>query len=727
MKFKWIRLICAIVICAGFHSCLAEKLLSAGVELPKQTRMTSMCLQGDNLFAYNAMDDQLYRVRLADGCVDAFSIWPDDAGAHDAVLCVGDELCAIEVDYTDVNGRDSYAGARLSRWSIAGESLVRTEIMPMDLSDFMEDGGFQDVLPNPCRAIRSDGCCYLFIQRYAEPCGEIYRFSDSGKAERLGIEDCKRIVAVRDGRILYLSAAGEHTLAQVFDADKERTSTLLEIPASFSVACFDAEAQRLCYVAESVYQLSSADPNSAELLAGKPFPVCSFIFRSGEKLILGSNEQIAVLTAGEADASQILRVAGYVREEIVSRFSAENPSAVLQTDVPFDASQIISSTLTQDSDVDIYIINAQNNQNFVSLRDRGFCPPLTQAAARKFADSMYPEVRKEFLDGEGRICALPDYAATGIALGVDARLWAQLGFGALPETWEQFFDFLETDWAAYNHENADVRLLEYSSAEETRSALFYALKAGYECYRREADTPTAYGTPLYQGLIERLLAIDFDSFQYADDGSVPCLFTDWFQPTPSLLQINLDEGVEFLPLSLDGAHAPKVVLYPSVAFINPYSKNPDLAQKLMGMLAEEMDGEWKTVYLQDYDTPVKSENYDDLVKRYAEEIESAKARLENAEPADRPALELQLQACEQACQKGMRTIAYRVSAEAIQSYRDLVAKAGLMIAYEGGVIADKIDEQLDSLGEQVLQGQISVEQFTAALDRIQVQAEKEGQ
>lgn len=728
MKLKWLTLICAIVICIGFHTCLAERLLlSAGAELPKQTRMTSMSLQGENLFAYNAMGDQLYRVQLADGRVDAFSIWADDTGAHDAVLCVGDELCAIEVDYVDDNGRDSYAGARLSRWSVEGESVVRSEIMPVDLSDFMEDGGFQDVLPDPCRAIWSDGCCYLFIKRNTELYGEIYRFSDSGRAERLDAANCKRIVAVKDGRVLYLSDAGEHTLLQVYDEEKARTSTLMEIPASFSVACFDAEAQTLSYVAESIYQLSSANPDSAELLAAKPFSVCSFIFRSGDKLILGSNEQIALLPCGEADASQILRVSGYVSEETIARFNAENPSAVLQTDIYFNDSQIISSILTQDSDVDVYVLGSQDNQNFVSLRDRGFCPPLTAAAAQNFADALYNEVRAEFLDGEGRICALPDYATTSSGLGVNRRLWAELGFGALPETWDQFFDFLETDWAAFSRDNANVRLLAYPSAEETRSVLFSALKSSYECYRHEADTPTTYSTPLYQRLIERLLAIDFDSFQYIDDGTAPWLFEEGFTSTPTLLQTSLDEGVEFLPLSLDGVHRPRVVLYPSVTFINPYSKNLDLAQKFMGALAEEMDGEWKTVYLRDYDTPVKSEDYDKLVKRYAEEIEAAKAQLENAEPADRPALEQQLQACEQACEKGMRTIAYRVSAEAIQNYRKLIDATGLMIAYQGGVVADKIDDQIASLGEQILHGQINAEQFTAALDRIQVQAEKEGQ
>lgn len=717
--------------CLTFAAALAETtLFSAGSEFPQDARLSSATIHGDCLFVYEERHQTLYQFSLTDGSSCAYPIWNDAAdGAawHEAKLCTGDDLCAIEVEYAQQNGRLSYKGAQVVKWTVDGNNLRRADAIPIDLSDFVEDAGFQDVLPNAFRPVWTDACRCIFVQRTNAPYGELYSVSASGKLDRLSADEVSTIISVKGSRILFSNNQESRTLIQTLDIAKGKINTLVEFPYSVRRVCYDVAANELYYVTDAVHRLSTRNPDDATTYVGNPFSECTDLLCKDGKIIYCGTQQLAILSPVSEQEARTLNFAGSIIDNaFLSDFQAKNSAVLLRQGELMSEKQIITNILTQNSDVDLYELMPDANQIYPSLRSRGFCPALTTGAPQSFADALYPEIRGEFLDDNGRVCALPTSYRTSIALGVNINLWNQLSFGGLPKTWSQFFDFLENQWADYSRNNAGERLLSYDNAEDTRSAIFYALKADYESYHSRTDTPNEFSTPIYQSLLKRLLSIDFNAFQYSDDVSSQPLLTDWFNLTPEGMKIAYISSTEYLPLSIDGVAQTQITLHPGLVFINPYTKNMEDAQAFMECLAENMNGKLRIALQPDYCTPVKSEDYDSIVEMYTREDESLRAQLESADAAQRTELSQMIEDNMAAYQESIRTLAYSVAQEDITAYKALATSIGMRIIYKSRQISESLD-QLGDLGEQVMQGQISVEQYTSELDRIQVQSEKEGQ
>lgn len=184
--------------------------------------------------------------------------------------------------------------------------------------------------------------------------------------------------------------------------------------------------------------------------------------------------------------------------------------------------------------------------------------------------------------------------------------------------------------------------------------------------------------------------------------------------------------VRDLPLSIDGVGHTKIAYHPGLAFINPYSQNLEAAQRFMGYLAEHMSGEVKVALLKDARTPVKSEIYDRICQDYLLEAEALNAQLEGADAERQAELRERIAENERNFEENIRGGGYRVSPEAVSAYKELVASTGLTFLFDSTTASDAFSQMVE-FGNQLLQGRIDVEKYTAELDRILLYSEREGQ
>lgn len=710
-----------LILCFAFGGSHAESALEAGA-------LVNVSLLNGSAVAYEQTQQQLYVLNLADGAVKTYPIWSDDGSDawHEAILFTDgrDSLRAIEAEYAAVNGKLCLAGAALCQWKIAGDGIERTKLMDVDLFDLVEDFGFQEQLPRFRNTLWDGSACYMLLERENSEQKEPYVLASDGRMTALPINHVQSILRAQDQKIMYARSGEGGTRVETYDLKTGDARVLLETAADLSKAYYSIEEQAIYYIGDMVYKVEASDPKNIKAVGRYPFFLCSGLLYSNENLVFYNENQISVDCVRDMNSIHRLKLAGYIGN-LYDLYSREYPGMALEQTANLSGYEITSNMLARNGDVDIYIIRPDDNLVFKSLRDRGYCAPLTSSAATEFSNTLYDEIRSELCDPEGRICALPMSFAAGVALGIDRGLWESLGFGDVPQSWDDFFCFLETDWRSYNRANADVRLLPCSTAEDTRDALFYMMKANYDNYREQNGNREGYSSSVYQNLLNRFMSIDFESFQYVDDNT-PFLLTDWYLVTPSGVTMSLSMGSDYLSLSIDGEVKPEIVQYPGLAFINPYSEHQEAAQEFMGFLAENMGAEEKIMLQPANAEAIKSEIYDEIVARHQEIAAQLNARYEAAtEESERYQIQQDMAANEANLQENIRNAGYTVSPEGVALYKKLISENGLSIQFhnEGGNSLN----QLVDLSTQLMQKHISVERYTSELDRIIVQEELENQ
>ena len=611
----------------------------------------------------------------------------------------------------------------MCEWNISGDGIERTKLMDVDLFGFVEDGGFREYMPRFCNTIWDGGVCYMLLERENCDQRELYYLASDGKMMAIPIDHVQSLLCAQDQRIIYARSSENGTRIEAQNIETGTIDVLLETQADLSKSYYCAEEQAIYYMSDLVYRVEVSNPQNKKAVGKCPFSQCSGLLCSDENLVFYNRNQILADRIRDLDSIHKLNLAGYIGDLNVL-YSKQYPDMVLNQTRRLNGYEITSNMLVHNSEVDIYIISPDDNQSFKALRDRGFCIPLTNPAITELSNTLYDEIRNELYDRDGNMCALPMGYATGITLGINTALWNDLGFKDIPQSWDDFFVFLETEWRTYNKENVDVRLMPYSTAEETQAALFYMLKANYENYRKQTGDKERYSSNVYQTLLNRFLSIDFEEFQYGDD-TTPCLLTDWYLITPSGISSALSMGIDYLPLSIDEKVEQELVQYLGFVFINPYSDNQDAAQEFMGFLAENISAEEKIMIQSENTTAIKSDVYDEIFEMYNAEATRLYALYDAAGDAEKYQIQQAIEANESNLQENIRNGGYIVSPDGVTLYKKLISENGRSIQYHNE--NTNSFNQVVELSKQLMQKQINVEKYTSELDRLLVQEELENQ
>lgn len=350
------------------------------------------------------------------------------------------------------------------------------------------------------------------------------------------------------------------------------------------------------------------------------------------------------------------------------------------TDVVLSQSyaDITEAMMNQSTAVDIYTVQV-NSDDYGALYDRGYLAELTQSdALMNLVSEMYPDIQSAVMK-DGQLLALPVEMYTGNAMSYNPEAWELLGLTEedVPGTWTELFQFLQrlpelvgdTGVTAFDG---------YMTQSDARNTLFYNVLGAYMLYLKKADgVEMAFDTQILNDILIEFEKIDFealglpeeyseDSYAYKEDARTKILFQTYANISISAYQ---DQYATPMLLSFEDGAAPMIEVYLSVAFVNPYSENRDLAIEFLEDAVGNLSPSFLGSACPGRNEPIRNAYYQETVDYYEEQIESIQAELEKAGEDDKANWQEQLDAWEGYLAEFQEYGAWDASEESIAEYR----------------------------------------------------------
>ncbi len=473
-----------------------------------------------------------------------------------------------------------------------------------------------------------------------------------------------------------------------------------------------------------LYRMTGLDPATVETVAVAPLngwggmmPVLT-----GDGSILLSDYQTVVLcdTDPAARAETTLTVNSQYNTAVESAyftFSGRHPEADVV--IATDYTDISDAMLSQSSAVDIYV-STVSGDDFGALYDRGYLADLSGSETLSaLVGEMYPDIQAA-VTKDGRLLALPvDLYVDGV-MSYEPKAFEKLGFTEddVPRSWMGMLQFLQRLPGLIG--DTGVTVTEpYETGDDFRRDLFYALVHAYTLYlEKTPEAGMAFDTALFKGLVAEFEKIDFaglglpeeyDEDAQSENGTV--LFE--LQSYLSADQVGAD-GMTPLVLAMDEGMVPMMETELTVAFVNPYSQNADLAVQYLEAVAENVDKTFLANACPDRNDPIPNPGYEETLAYLQGQLDAIRAELDKADEADKDEWQAQLDEQQGYYDDYTEDGAWSVSADSIARYR---AYAQNLTVYTFFGLGDEEMSNIYDPMSQYLDGAIDAQTMCQTIDQ----------
>ena len=749
---KMIALLLAALLALGGAACAAAGDVVLGREADGSgVYVRSMFSDGDTLYLVGY--GELFTYHLGDAELRQYEyILPDEYREQRLEVQIAPfmddgRLYAIQL-FSRYEENAEFVRASLSSMTLNDDDTAAfEELAQLDWEDMVEyyDSSSYASIPEEILAVNGRALLRVYDNQgsYALKLLEI----QTGRITALDdIKDIASMTPYKDGMVLlqqfsYDDAGTVRFLA--FDPADESTLPLGEFESESYGAvpglAYDAQAdQAYCIKGGEVCPLDLATGETGEGIADMPLETYG---NASACLLEGyyafAREGLALRSlSGEQPASGKLKVYDSSWSEAVTnavfRFSNANGDVrtVLSRDYE-EGENIIEAMMNRDSSVDIYVMSCSTSE-YDAVYNRGYMMELDGAKeAVAFADAAYPALG-DALRHNGSVVAVP-VSLYGYTLGVNERALEHIGLTIddVPTNWMDFLDFLDT-LPKYMEGLDDVTAFYADfTAQEVRQQLFYSLFNSYQSYVNATDPAMGYNTELLRGLLARLDAVDFEALghprgeedeedgmmhggvviEYSDDDGqqryelfqtdTGCTFGSFYEEATPVL------------MAMDGNTDPVFAVECSVAFVNPFTQNPEAALAFMDELTRGLPAIVRYSFDPTLDTPIRSDYYEEELNQVQEEIQNLREQMETADPEEEQELEDMLRSMEESLENIDR-YGWDISQRQIDWYR---ANAGaLSMARFNWLYSDGSGEAWELIS-QYQAGQISGDEMLAAIDK----------
>ncbi len=410
-------------------------------------------------------------------------------------------------------------------------------------------------------------------------------------------------------------------------------------------------------------------------------------------------------------------------DQATMAFTAKYPDVpvTFSQDTYFDSAQAMAQAMVSgDSSFDIYRFSI-NYQDFTTLLDKGYCADLgASPVLAEQIGKMYPFLQ-QVVSRDGKFYALP-VEMYSYGLSYSPKNWKDAGIGEerLPKTFLELIDFM--NWWAQEGKDAhpDLMLLEGTSDYRTTMMAMAIGLYVQDCQARGEDL--AFDTPLFRKLMAAVESLDTQELdvplaegesdeELYNGKSLFMNYYDWLY-----FQSDADDYSRPLPLPLDEGMPIHIPTYVQVMFINPNSKNFDMALRYLETTLEYMERSRHVMLFPDDNEPVPMPDFDKWITQVEDELAKAKKQLESAKPEEKKDLEATVKSYEDLLAKKDKYY-WQVSAEGIASYRKL---ADMCYAATPNLLDYRPKEgesEIQALVARYQQKQIPLDQFIAEADK----------
>ena len=369
-----------------------------------------------------------------------------------------------------------------------------------------------------------------------------------------------------------------------------------------------------------------------------------------------------------------------------------------------DAMDILSMTVSYSS--------------FLTMRDKGYCadlsgdPELVAAVER-----MYPCFRETVTDKNGKLVAIP---VNGYSWGWYVNKYAMEALGLtmddIPTNFVDLCAFINRFNAELADENDEYTLFEYVG--NIKEWLFPEVLQAYMGWCTANGKDVTFNTPEFREVMTALEGIHSENIKVSDwenDVYYMGLFSNGQQVIGNFdIQ---DEYYRFVPMTIVPNAEFSAGVELNVMFINPRTKNMDLALEMLKCMLEGMNDHDKHVLFMDETEPVVNPYYDDIVRGEEEYIKSLRETLESCEESEKQEVQSYLDNELAYVERYREQWKYTISPEAIERY--LTELAPHMYVSKPTFLTGNADDamsELNTLIERYNAGQITLDQFIREAD-----------
>ena len=388
-----------------------------------------------------------------------------------------------------------------------------------------------------------------------------------------------------------------------------------------------------------------------------------------------------------------------------------------------EPSAIIEAMMSRDSSTDIYMMSVAS-EAYDALYNRGFLVELQNEELVSAGEGMYPAIR-EALMRDGDVVAIP-VSVYGWTLGLDYEGFEKIGIARedVPDNWSELIDLLP-ELPDMLPEDGSVRIFEeYMDQDSAKSQLLRVIMDSWHTQQTAAGIAPSYDSPELVELFDKVLSMDYEALGLpeADEngGYMEYMYSYDGERTYILLETgvgctigNFYSNRDPVLLSLVPGEAGCLPLQMSVAFINPFSENVELAEEFLAELMRNTD--MRTAYnLSDaLNEPVRSRYAEESIAESEKMLAELQAQLDTADPVDKLSIEDSIADFEQQIED-MERYGWDISAKEIEWYR----------AHEDAITVERFnflyasdDDELSDLAQQFMAGKIGSADFLKEVDR----------
>lgn len=552
--------------------------------------------------------------------------------------------------------------------TIDGENVKTELICEPDWSIFCSDGGYYYY-------IESMVCVgdYLVMQYYDD--SGMMRCTRMTMTQEPSFSDCAidgEIVSLTlytQGRVLiekYTDDSYRKVGFVIYDPATDECEEMCELSmeqyGGFKGLACDLESGAVYYTKEGeIFELDLRTGESGEAITDMPGTmysngVCS-ILRGGYYASAAFDCYIFRNLNPEQKPTQRLKVYDSSYDDDVAQafytFSNEHGdvSAVLSRDYSSE-NGLVEGMMNRSGDIDVYIIGTDSSE-YQAVFDRGYMMELTDSEKmREIAERMYPAVREE-LSINGELCALPVSCYFWLPfVNKTALEKLDMTIDDIPTNWSDFLDFL-MELPERLPEDGSVALMDcYIGDTSAKRALFERIFESYQQLLQK--DPNAFTAEQMAQLLEKLEAVDFRALgQFPEEETESDDFAlqgaDYY-----LLEVNMGTSLDgitngYYPLAMALTEdTPRMLtISATVAFVNPFSENRELALEYMETLAENLRDSVEYAIFSDKTEPVENKYYQSNMEQLQKSLEALREKYESAEEADKQALKEQLDSTEE--------------------------------------------------------------------------------
>ena len=423
---------------------------------------------------------------------------------------------------------------------------------------------------------------------------------------------------------------------------------------------------------------------------------------------------------------------GYLDAAAMS-FSLQYPQTpvTFNQNIYFDSSEVLAQAMTSgDNSFDIYNFDI-SYQDFESLVNKGYCadlsasPMLTGELAK-----IYPFLQSA-VQRDGKFYAIP-VSMYGYGLSISPKAWEATGLmDKMPTSFMGLIDFF-TWWVEEGQEqHPDVQLMQ--GVMDYGETLFQMALNQYVYYCQAQGQELSFNTPLFRNMMQALEDLDIEKLnETISDDSMEALsmmkmrggyieesdvlfmeYGDWLSVYGNGRSLSYSAP---LILSLEEGGPKHIPVYLQALFINPNTKNMEMALKYLENALERMEPAQHIMMFPDDNEPIPTENFEQMVEQWQEELDKQKKRLEAAKPEDKKDIETTIEMYEDMIAK-KDDYYWSVSKEAIAKYREITP---LCYAATPNLLNYRTKDGSSEIGtliERYRQTQMSLDQFVTEVDK----------